>query len=226
MLLRRRRRRRSADALAARRRRRDRRPRLPLGVAGRRGARAVRALAGGEPARAGRARGIRAGVFVAGFAACAAPLFLFREGRTAPYFARAADHNVVLEMRRERSLLPPLAAAADAVASPWLLADPTPRHDLPGRARLGWLLGAGGRDRVRPRAPAAARRVFGPPALPGRRRPGRGRGRRAGGQSERIPLRLPHVADRGRGGGRHALARRSRSPLGGAARPPSRRSGR
>jgi hypothetical protein len=64
-----------------------------------------------------------------------------REGRAAPYFARATDHNVMLEIRRTRSLLPPVAAAADALVSPWLLADPTSRNDLPGRSRLGWLFG-------------------------------------------------------------------------------------
>ncbi len=79
--------------------------------------------------------------FAAGFAACAAPLFLFRENRTVAYFARTSDHNVVLEMKRERSLLPPAAAAADALASPWFLSDPSPRHDLPGRRRLPWVLG-------------------------------------------------------------------------------------
>ncbi len=47
----------------------------------------------------------------------------------------------MLEMRRTGSLRPPVEAVADALVSPWLLADPTPRHDLPGRSRLGWLLG-------------------------------------------------------------------------------------
>jgi hypothetical protein len=44
-------------------------------------------------------------------------------------------------MRRARSWRPPVEAVADALLSPWLLPDPTPRHDLPGRSRLGWLLG-------------------------------------------------------------------------------------
>ncbi len=98
----------------------------------------------------------RAAAFVVGLALLAAPLFLFREGRVAPYFARAADHNVFLEMSRMKSILPPFAAAADALAAPWFLADPTARHDLPGRMRLGWLLGipvaiAFGRALLRPR---------------------------------------------------------------------------
>jgi hypothetical protein len=104
----------------------------------------------------GAARVARSAAFALGFAACAAPLFLFREGRTASYFARTADHNVVLEIRRTRSLRPPVEAVADALISPWLLTDPTPRHDLPGRSRLGWLLGipvaiALGRALLRPR---------------------------------------------------------------------------
>jgi hypothetical protein len=111
------------------------------------------------PAEAGEkvsSRLARASVFALGFAACAAPLFLLREGRAAPYFARTRDHNVLLEIRRTRSLGPPVEAIADALVSPWLLADPTPRHDLPGRSRLGWLLGlpvaiALGRALLRPR---------------------------------------------------------------------------
>ena len=108
------------------------------------------------PAERAAARLARAGAFAVGFAACAAPLFLLREGRTVSYFARTADHNVVLEMKRTGSLRPPVEAVADALVSPWLLADPSPRHDLPGRSRLGWLLGipvlvALGRSLVRPR---------------------------------------------------------------------------
>ncbi|HSB36426.1 MAG TPA: hypothetical protein VLH41_06080, partial [Thermoanaerobaculia bacterium] len=48
-------------------------------------------------------------------------------------------------------------AAAEALASPWR-ADPSPRHDLPGRRRLGWIYGipvtiALGRALLRPREP-------------------------------------------------------------------------
>jgi hypothetical protein len=81
------------------------------------------------------------GLVLLGFALAAAPLFLFRKGREAPYFARAGDHNVATEMSRERSLLPPLAAAADTIAAPWLLPDSSARNDLPGKSRLGWVLG-------------------------------------------------------------------------------------
>lgn len=93
----------------------------------------------GRPARP---RPLLAVTFAAAFAVAAAPLFLLREGRTSPYFARAGDQNVALEVRRSKSPLPLAGAAADALASPWLLADPTARHDIPGRSRLGWIGGS------------------------------------------------------------------------------------
>ena len=80
-------------------------------------------------------------VFAAGFACAAAPIFLFREGRSAPYFARASDHSLASEIRHTRSGMPAFAAAADSLAAPWLLADPVARNDLPGKTRLGWILG-------------------------------------------------------------------------------------
>ena len=95
----------------------------------------------------GRERGPRrpsfviAAAFAAAFALAAAPLFLFARGRVAPYFARASDHNVLREMRWARSPMPAFAAAADSLAAPWFKPDPFSHHDLPGRTRLGWLLG-------------------------------------------------------------------------------------
>ncbi len=80
-------------------------------------------------------------LFSAGFAAAAAPIFLFQEGRPVAYFARTSDHNLALEIVRSGSPLPAAAAAADALAAPWWLPDPSPRQDLPGAARLGFLLG-------------------------------------------------------------------------------------
>jgi hypothetical protein len=80
--------------------------------------------------------------FAIAFAAAALPIFTLKEGRTSPYFARASDQNVALEIRRSRSPLPLFAASADALAAPWFLSDPTPRHDLPGRSRLGWIGGS------------------------------------------------------------------------------------
>ncbi len=95
-----------------------------------------------------------AGAYLAGLAIAVAPLFLFREGRVLPYFNRAADHNVFREIRYNRSAFPLAATAADALSSPWLLPDPTRRHDLP-RPRLELLAiplaVAFGRALLRPR---------------------------------------------------------------------------
>ncbi|MEO8432908.1 MAG: hypothetical protein ABI592_15495 [Acidobacteriota bacterium] len=87
-----------------------------------------------------RARAPVAVWLAAGFAVAAAPLFLLREGRTVPYFARAANQSLWREVRAARSPLPVLEAAADALAAPWWRADPSPWQDVP-RPRLGWLLG-------------------------------------------------------------------------------------
>jgi hypothetical protein len=100
-------------------------------------------------------------LFAAGFAAAAAPIFLFREGREGAYFARPADHSVVAEMRYMRSPMPAFAAAADSLVAPWLKSDPYRHHDLPGRSRLGWILGppvalALARSLLRPREPFSA----------------------------------------------------------------------
>jgi hypothetical protein len=76
--------------------------------------------------------------FLFGLAIAVLPLFLFREGRVLPYFNRASDHNVLREVRYSHSVMPVFAAAADALASPWLVPDPTPRHDL-ALSRLGLL---------------------------------------------------------------------------------------
>ena len=71
----------------------------------------------------------------------AAPLFLLRHGRATGYFGRAARHNVLLEMRYTKSLLPPFAVAADSLVAPWFLPEPAGWIDLPGRSRLGWIIG-------------------------------------------------------------------------------------
>jgi hypothetical protein len=99
------------------------------------------ALWPGEPALEGRLR-IRLGAaFLAGWAVVVAPLMLFQGSRTPTYFARAGDHNVLREIRYTRSMLPVFAAAADGLTGPWLTPDPTPRQEIPGRSRLGWILG-------------------------------------------------------------------------------------
>jgi hypothetical protein len=88
-----------------------------------------------EASRKLRPRVGLAAAFLLGLAIATAPLFLLKEGRVLPYFNRANDHNVFREMRYNRSAFPIAAAAADALASPWYLPDPTRRHDL-DRPRL------------------------------------------------------------------------------------------
>ncbi len=80
------------------------------------------------------------GVFVAMFLLAASPLFVPGAGKT-PYFRRAGQHNVLVEIRRQSSVAPLFSSAATALAAPWFLADPSPWNDLPGRPRLGWILG-------------------------------------------------------------------------------------
>jgi hypothetical protein len=103
-----------------------------------------------------RALAARLLAFAAGLALVAAPLFLFREGRRVAYFGRTSRHSVAREVAYQRSALPALGAAADALLAPWFLPDPEGRHDLEGASRLG-LVGipvavALARALVRPRA--------------------------------------------------------------------------
>lgn len=95
----------------------------------------------GDPRDTARSRIVRFGLCAAGFLVVAAPLFLLREGRTHGYFGRASRHSVLTEIRYTRSILPPFSVAADALVAPWLLPDPEAWNDLPGRSRLGWILG-------------------------------------------------------------------------------------
>jgi hypothetical protein len=95
----------------------------------------------GGSSRSARPAARLVSAFAAAFALFAAPLFLFKEGRVAPYFARASDHNVIREMQWAHSPMRGLSAAADSLAAPWFKPDPSLQHDLPGRTRLGWLLG-------------------------------------------------------------------------------------
>ncbi len=91
-----------------------------------------------EPARPRIGRVVLVAV---GFACVTAPIFLLHAGRTAPYFARPADHSLLAEIRYSRSPMPAFASAADSLAGPWFVPDPYGHHDLPGRTRLGWILG-------------------------------------------------------------------------------------
>ncbi len=79
----------------------------------------------------------RLAAFAAGLAVVAAPLFLLHEGRTIAYFGRASRHSVVREIAYQKSALPALGVAADALLAPWFLPDPEGRHDLEGASRLG-----------------------------------------------------------------------------------------
>ncbi len=107
------------------------------------------------PGGAARPRARLAAILALAFAATVAPLFLLREGRTAPYFVRAGNHNVLVEIRRNRSAMPVVRAARAALLSPWL-PDPSSTNDLEGRARLPLLVAlalglAGLRALARPR---------------------------------------------------------------------------
>ncbi|HEY6929252.1 MAG TPA: hypothetical protein VJA66_06215 [Thermoanaerobaculia bacterium] len=99
------------------------------------------ALWPGEPALERRIR-IRLGAaFLAGWAVVAAPLMLFHESGTTSYFARAGDHNVLREFRYTKSIVPLFSATANGLTGPWLTPDPSPRQEIPGRSRLGWIFG-------------------------------------------------------------------------------------
>jgi hypothetical protein len=89
-----------------------------------------------------RARPGAAAVVALGFALSAAPLFLLRSGRHASYLVRASNHNVFVEMRLTKSILPVAHAARDALIAPWL-PDPIPRNDLPGLPRLPLVVALG-----------------------------------------------------------------------------------
>ena len=91
-------------------------------------------------ATTGRWRLAAASVFAGTFLLVSSPLLLPGRGKT-PYFRRAGEHNVLLEIRRQRSAMPLFASAAGALAAPWFLGDPSPWNDLPGKTRLGWILG-------------------------------------------------------------------------------------
>jgi hypothetical protein len=95
----------------------------------------------GPPGDTAATRARRLTFCLAGFLAVVAPLFLFREGRTQGYFGRTSRHSVLAEVRYAKSFLPPFSVAAEGLIAPWLLPDPEGWHDLPGRSRLGWIVG-------------------------------------------------------------------------------------
>ncbi len=82
----------------------------------------------------------RALLFSAGFVLVILPL-LVREGSPG-YFVRLGAAHSNAGRGAAGSRIPILETAADAFASPWLLADPVARHDLYGASRLGWIVGS------------------------------------------------------------------------------------
>lgn len=103
---------------------------------------ALAAFAVWPPVPAGGRGGRRLLAFAAGFVLVVSPLFLLKEGRRVPYFGRSSRHNLLSEIRYQKSLLPAFAVVADALPAPWLIPEPQARHDLPARPRLGWIVGA------------------------------------------------------------------------------------
>ncbi len=112
----------------------------------------------------GFARGSQAALasaVLAGFLLAVAPIFLLRDGRETPYFLRSSRHNVIVEIRQSGSAAPLVGAVADGLMAPWLLPDPEPRQDIPGRRRLPVIVGialaaALARALVRPRGDLSA----------------------------------------------------------------------
>jgi hypothetical protein len=99
--------------------------------------------------------------FILAFALATSPIFLLKEGRTSPYFARAADHSLLREIGYLHSVRPAFAAAADSLKAPWFGVDPFSHHALPGKTRLGIVIGlavavAFGRSLLRPLEPFSA----------------------------------------------------------------------
>ncbi len=95
-------------------------------------------VADGEPLPK---RAASASLFGAGFAVAVLPLFALGGPADPPYFARVEGHNVLREIRDQRSPMPLLAATADALKAPWFVPEPLAWADLPSRSRLGWILG-------------------------------------------------------------------------------------
>jgi hypothetical protein len=80
-------------------------------------------------------------LFAAGFAVAVFPLFALGGPADPPYFARVENHNLLREIRYQRSAMPLLAATADGLKAPWFVPEPQGWADLPSRSRLGWILG-------------------------------------------------------------------------------------
>jgi len=86
-------------------------------------------------------RPARAVWFAAGLLLVASPLLLGdAAGR---YFARVAAGAPSATMGAVPRYWQPVETAAAALTGPWWTPDPFARHDLPGRSRLGWVVGVG-----------------------------------------------------------------------------------
>jgi hypothetical protein len=84
----------------------------------------------------------RAALFAAGFALAVLPLVAAQGDN--PYFARVGANTPLDDSRRAGShwYWPPIENVAAALGAPFWTPDPVSRHDIPGRARLGWIVGA------------------------------------------------------------------------------------
>ncbi|HSS43775.1 MAG TPA: glycosyltransferase family 39 protein [Thermoanaerobaculia bacterium] len=79
-------------------------------------------------------------LFCLGFLLAASPIFLLTKNRRAPYFGRASDQNLRLDLQRTKNWMIPFTVIADSFQAPWLIPDPVRRQDLPV-SRLGWIIG-------------------------------------------------------------------------------------
>jgi hypothetical protein len=68
----------------------------------------------------GPVRFVPAALFVFGFCLAVSPLFLFRAGRTTPYFLRAGNQSLFVDVRYWRSAMPAFEAASDGISAPWV----------------------------------------------------------------------------------------------------------
>jgi hypothetical protein len=89
-----------------------------------------------------RVRLRRGALYALGFLAVAGPLLLHPKSNPEwpRYFARAHPLPYGRTLDGGRAIVPALTTAADGVMAPWL-PDPLARHDIPGRARLPWMVG-------------------------------------------------------------------------------------
>jgi hypothetical protein len=88
-----------------------------------------------------RHRVSHAAIFAVAFLGSVLPLFVLARKGEAPYFARVRSHNLLREFRLRQSVLPLFEATAEGLGAPWFVPEPQGWADLPGRSRLGLVLG-------------------------------------------------------------------------------------